>query len=91
MGKYFAITTTRCWFPSRPLAGWQLRRTIYPLSSLRGLAECALPTRIIRGDGEVLEEIVSRGRHVAINRKATQSDGEFYQARSIAWSMAEED
>merc|ERR1719320_1885204 len=32
--------------------------------------------RLVRGDGEVLEEIVSRDRHLAINKQATRGDGE---------------
>ncbi|KAG6445024.1 hypothetical protein O3G_MSEX003678 [Manduca sexta] len=35
--------------------------------------------RLIKGDGEVIEEIVSRERHRQINRQATQADGAFYQ------------
>lgn len=37
--------------------------------------------RLIKGDGEVLEEIVSRDRHKEINRQATRGDGEFFQAQ----------
>lgn len=36
--------------------------------------------RLIKGSGEVLEECVSRDRHRAINKVATQNDGEFFQA-----------
>lgn len=36
--------------------------------------------RLIKGTGEVLEEIVSRERHKAINKTATQGDGAFFQA-----------
>ncbi|KAI9553068.1 hypothetical protein GHT06_020959 [Daphnia sinensis] len=39
-------------------------------------------TRLIRGSGEVVEEIVSRERHQAINRKATIADGNFFQAQA---------
>ncbi|CAH0553293.1 unnamed protein product [Brassicogethes aeneus] len=35
--------------------------------------------RLIKGDGEVIEEIVSRDRHKAINQQATKGDGEFFQ------------
>ena len=36
--------------------------------------------RLIRGDGEVLEEIVSAARHKEINRIATSGDGASFQA-----------
>lgn len=36
--------------------------------------------RLIKGSGEVLEECVSRDRHRAINKAATQNDGEFFQS-----------
>lgn len=39
--------------------------------------------RLIKGDGEVLEEIVSRDRHKQINRQATQADGAFFQAQTV--------
>ncbi|KAI5695657.1 hypothetical protein M8J75_001502 [Diaphorina citri] len=35
--------------------------------------------RLIKGDGEVLEEIVSRSRHREINKQATAGDGNFFQ------------
>lgn len=38
-------------------------------------------SRLIKGDGEVLEEIVSKERHTEINRKATKGDGEFFQSQ----------
>lgn len=31
--------------------------------------------RLVRGTGEVLERIVSRDEHLAINRQATRGDG----------------
>ncbi|XP_073952185.1 uncharacterized protein isoform X2 [Choristoneura fumiferana] len=40
--------------------------------------------RLIKGDGEVLEEIVSRDRHRQINRQATQADGAFFQANTVS-------
>jgi hypothetical protein len=40
--------------------------------------------RLIKGDGEVLEEIVSRDRHREINRQATRGDGAFFQATMAA-------
>lgn len=42
-------------------------------------------TRLIRGDGEILEEIVSRERHQEINRTATRGDGEFFQSKTVGW------
>ncbi|XP_046967472.1 ADP-ribosylation factor-like protein 6-interacting protein 4 [Vanessa cardui] len=39
--------------------------------------------RLIKGDGEVLEEIVSRDRHKQINRQATMADGDFFQSQTI--------
>ncbi|CAG0918246.1 unnamed protein product [Notodromas monacha] len=35
--------------------------------------------RLIKGDGEVIEDCVSRARHLEINKKATASDGEYFQ------------
>uniref|UniRef100_A0A8D8M554 ADP-ribosylation factor-like protein 6-interacting protein 4 n=1 Tax=Cacopsylla melanoneura TaxID=428564 RepID=A0A8D8M554_9HEMI len=35
--------------------------------------------RLIKGDGEVLEEIVSKSRHREINKQATQGDGNYFQ------------
>jgi len=32
-------------------------------------------TRLVRGDGEIIERIVSRDQHAAINRQATRGDG----------------
>jgi len=43
-------------------------------------------TRLIKGDGEILEEIVTRDRHKAINRNATKADGEFFQSRTVGWA-----
>ncbi|XP_035719745.1 ADP-ribosylation factor-like protein 6-interacting protein 4 isoform X1 [Vespa mandarinia] len=37
--------------------------------------------RLIKGDGEIIEEIVSRERHKEINRQATKGDGDYFQAR----------
>lgn len=36
-------------------------------------------TRLIKGSGEIMEECVSRERHRAINKAATQTDGEYFQ------------
>nr|XP_028566203.1 ADP-ribosylation factor-like protein 6-interacting protein 4 isoform X2 [Podarcis muralis] len=38
--------------------------------------------RLIKGDGEVLEEIVTKERHKEINRQATRGDGLSFQART---------
>lgn len=38
-------------------------------------------TRLIKGDGEVMEEIVSKDRHREINKMSTQGDGKFYAAK----------
>ncbi|XP_069789656.1 ADP-ribosylation factor-like protein 6-interacting protein 4 isoform X2 [Narcine bancroftii] len=37
--------------------------------------------RLIKGDGEVLEEIVSQERHKEINKRATKGDGFTFQVR----------
>jgi len=37
-------------------------------------------TRLVRGDGEIMEEIVSEARHKEINRTATAGDGASFQA-----------
>ncbi|CAL1534682.1 unnamed protein product [Lymnaea stagnalis] len=34
--------------------------------------------RLIKGDGEVLEEIVTKNRHLEINKTATRGDGQHY-------------
>lgn len=36
-------------------------------------------TRLIKGTGEIVEECVSRDRHLAINKQATRGDGEYFQ------------
>lgn len=40
-------------------------------------------SRLIKGDGEVLEEIVSRDRHKQINKQATMADGDFFQSHTV--------
>lgn len=35
--------------------------------------------RLIKGDGEVIEEIVSKERHKEINKQATKGDGEYFR------------
>ena len=36
-------------------------------------------SRLVKGDGEIMEEIVSRDRHKQINNLATQNDGISFQ------------
>ncbi|GAV01310.1 hypothetical protein RvY_12044 [Ramazzottius varieornatus] len=35
--------------------------------------------RLVRGDGEIVEEIVSREQHIAINKAATKADGAYFE------------
>ncbi|XP_026333513.1 ADP-ribosylation factor-like protein 6-interacting protein 4 [Hyposmocoma kahamanoa] len=58
---------------------WEKRQSIVR----RVLDEESGRYRLIKGDGEVLEEIVSRDRHKQINRQATQADGAFFQAQTV--------
>lgn len=44
-------------------------------------------TRLIKGDGEILEEIVTRDRHQEINKLATKTDGQVYQKKTIGWAI----
>lgn len=43
--------------------------------------------RLIKGDGEILEECVSRERHTEINRQATAGDGAEFQRKTIGWKF----
>lgn len=43
--------------------------------------------RLVKGTGEIIERIVSRAEHRAINRMATLTDGMIYQASMIARSQ----
>ncbi|XP_022215248.2 ADP-ribosylation factor-like protein 6-interacting protein 4 [Drosophila obscura] len=52
----------------------QIRREVDPVTGR---------IRLIKGDSEVLEEIVSRERHTDINKKATRGDGAYYESRSL--------
>lgn len=52
----------------------QIRREIDPITGR---------SRLIKGDGEILEEIVSRERHLSINKQATRGDGQFFQLNTI--------
>jgi hypothetical protein len=38
--------------------------------------------RLIKGDGEILEEIVTKDRHKEINKRATLGDGLYYQSQA---------
>lgn len=38
-------------------------------------------TRLVRGEGEIIEEIVSRERHKDINKQATKADGNAFQRK----------
>lgn len=42
---------------------------------------------MILGDGEIIEEMVSRDRHKEINKQATYSDGQTYQNKMIGWAV----
>lgn len=37
--------------------------------------------RLVKGDGEVLEEIVSKDRHKEINKQATLGDNQYFQSK----------
>lgn len=51
-----------------------LRREIDPVTGR---------TRLIRGTGEILEELVSKKRHLAINKESTIADGKYFQDNTI--------
>ncbi|XP_030369618.1 ADP-ribosylation factor-like protein 6-interacting protein 4 isoform X2 [Scaptodrosophila lebanonensis] len=53
----------------------QIRREVDPVTGR---------IRLIKGDSEILEEIVSKERHGEINRNATRGDGEYYETQSLA-------
>ncbi|EDW58613.1 ADP-ribosylation factor-like protein 6-interacting protein 4 [Drosophila virilis] len=57
----------------------QIRREVDPVTGR---------TRLIKGDSEILEEIVSKQRHCDINRKATSGDGDYFEAQSFAAAAA---
>lgn len=42
---------------------------------------------MILGDGEIIEEMVTRDRHKEINKQATQSDGQTYHNKMIGWAV----
>lgn len=39
--------------------------------------------RLIKGDGEILEEMVSRDRHMQINKNATKTDAQNFEKKSM--------
>lgn len=40
-------------------------------------------TRLIRGDGEIIEEMVTKERHIKINKNATKTDAQNFEKNSI--------
>jgi hypothetical protein len=42
----------------------------------------------ISGDGEVIEEIVTKDRHKDINKAATKQDGANFEKRTIGWNVS---
>lgn len=44
-------------------------------------------SRLIKGDGEVIEEIVSREQHKQINKQATKRDAEYFAKKSISTAL----
>ncbi|XP_054725235.1 ADP-ribosylation factor-like protein 6-interacting protein 4 [Anastrepha obliqua] len=52
----------------------QMRRVVDPTTGR---------VRLIRGEGEVMEEIVSREQHAKINSLATKADGQIFQQHTI--------
>jgi hypothetical protein len=40
-------------------------------------------TRLVKGDGEIIEEIVSREKHMEINKLATKSDAKSFERKSL--------
>ncbi|CAD6202643.1 GSCOCG00009694001-RA-CDS [Cotesia congregata] len=55
---------------------WEKRQSVVR----RVLDESTGRYRLIKGDGEVIEEIVSRDRHKEINKQATKGDGNYFQS-----------
>lgn len=53
----------------------QMRREVDPVTGR---------IRLIKGDSEILEEIVSKDRHREINKQATSGDGAYYESQSMA-------
>lgn len=63
----------------RPMtqAEWEARQSVVR----RVYDEETGRSRLVKGDGEILEEIVSRERHLEINKIATRGDGASFQNR----------
>ena len=63
----------------RPMtqAEWEARQSVVR----RVYDEETGRSRLVKGDGEILEEIVSRERHLEINKLATKGDGTAFQKR----------
>ncbi|KAJ3073499.1 ADP-ribosylation factor-like protein 6-interacting protein 4 [Podochytrium sp. JEL0797] len=57
----------------------QVRRVLDPMTGR---------TRLVKGTGEIIEEIVSKKQHLEINRQATKGDGSAYA--SILHSLAKD-
>lgn len=53
----------------------QMRREVDPVTGR---------IRLIKGDSEVLEEIVSKDHHRQINKQATSGDGAYFESQSLA-------
>ncbi|XP_072949931.1 ADP-ribosylation factor-like protein 6-interacting protein 4 isoform X2 [Epargyreus clarus] len=62
---------------------WEQRQSVIR----RVLDEESGRYRLIKGDGEVLEEIVPRERHKQINKQATQADSAFFQSQTVDKKM----
>lgn len=44
-------------------------------------------SRLVKGDGEIIEEIVSRDRHLQINKQATKTDAQNFEKNIIGKAM----
>lgn len=44
-------------------------------------------TRLIKGDGEIIEEIVSKDRHMQINKQATKTDAQNFEKNILGKAM----
>lgn len=44
-------------------------------------------TRLIKGDGEIIEEMVTRERHQQINKQATKTDAQNFEKNIIGKAM----
>lgn len=55
-----------------PFFFWKSLQIVYPVLY-----------RLIKGDGEVIEEMVSRDRHMKINKDSTLADGHTFQMNTV--------